>query len=173
MRRFIFVEDTYGVDFHKELINKISSHGVTVKIDDVRRLPAKECNPAILRKIKAALLDTYPIRAKVVIVVDSECESATSVKQKILRHFKKAEGIDVRIIVVEPRHEAWLCIGLGYNRRKCRSIPDDIIAREKHLKAYDKQYLARFARHINLNYLYKEEDFKNYVDALKWISTDP
>ncbi len=75
--------------------------------------------------------------------------------------------------MVSPRHEAWLCIGLGLDRRACRIHPEDLIADRRNLKSYEKRYLASLARNIDVAKLMNEPDFEEYIDALRWLFEDP
>ncbi|MET1101743.1 MAG: hypothetical protein ABWW69_04620 [Pyrodictiaceae archaeon] len=56
--RLILVEDAYGVDFHRELIEKLRQADPALLpggAPRVERLPARECNPKIVRSAKALI----------------------------------------------------------------------------------------------------------------------
>jgi len=170
--QLLLVEDSYGVEFHNVLLRMIlGKHSLRVD-----RLPARECNPAIVRKIRGMLLDGDVSKAKIVVVVDAENQDRNVVRERILMHFRSRyppHEHQVRVVTVNPRHESWLCIGLGLERGKCRQIPEDIIVRERRLKSYEKRYLAQLARYIDTSKLGSEEDFKEYLKALEWLTKDP
>ena len=171
--KLLLVEDHYGVEFHATLLRKL--RGSSASGIRIRRVPAKECNVAMVRKIKAMLFPEVA-SSKIVIVVDSEGAPPTEVARRIYTHFKRSRGIDmdrVRVAVVTPRHESWLCIGLGLNREACRSHPEDLIVRSHNLKSYEKRYLAKLAREIDVAKLMSEQDFREYIDAIEWLCRDP
>ena len=175
MKRLILVEDTYGVRFHRKMINKILGYSPRDLI--IERVPAKECNPAIERKVKAMIMDiddTY--NAKILIVLDSEGLNPDTVKENILKHFKRTRHIqhsNIRVVVVEPNHEAWLCIGLGYSKTSCRRYPKDTLIRNRGIKSYEKRYLDQWADKINIRNLQGEKDFTEYRESLNWLLDDP
>jgi len=70
LRLFIFVEDTYGVVFHREVLSRLLTPSKAKRIV-VRRMPAKKCNPALRRKIAASILGAGEV-AGVIVVIDSE-----------------------------------------------------------------------------------------------------
>ena len=74
---------------------------------------------------------------------------------------------------MEPRHEAWLCIGLGLDRAVCRARPEDALVRSRGARVYEKRFLAQWAHQVDVERLRKEEDFQRYVEALTWLSRDP
>jgi len=105
---------------------------------------------------------------KILFVIDSERLSAEEATNRILEHFKSKERKRVRVAVVQPMHEAWLCIGLGGDRSKCRNDP--IYELSKLLnKQYEKPFLAKYIDNINAERLRAEEDFKAYLVQLEWL----
>ena len=173
--KLLLVEDTYGVKFHKVILRKLQEViNVDVRGLVVRRVPAKECNEAISRKVKAILTDEAR-ESKVVVVVDSEDRNPNYAAEKVATHFRgdKVLGGRVRVVTVIPRHESWLCIGLGIRASACRSYPEDAIVRARKLKSYQKEYLAKFAEDMDVRKLMSEGDFMEYVKAIKWLFEDP
>jgi len=102
-------------------------------------------------------------------VIDSEGLSIDEASRRILEHFGFEEQELIRVAVVESRHEAWLCIGLGGDRSKCRSSPEDVISRILNEPYDDKSLLARLTEQIDVSRLLGEDDFKKYLDYLKWL----
>ena len=172
----ILVEDYYGVVFHRELLKKIlQSRGYVYNMPRVDRLPAKKCNPALVVKVKAKLLGVATRNPKIVVVIDSEGRSPSVARRDVLDHFERDSFLRgrVRVVTVEPRHEAWLCIGLGLDPRRCRSIPEELIARAKGLKSYEKHLLTRLAKDVDVERLMSCSDFSEYVSSLEWLLRDP
>ncbi len=162
-----FVEDTHGVMFHQVLINKLFERNIlSGSRPSVRKLPAKKCNQAISRKIRGVLFNED--KWKIVVVIDTERRSFEEALRDITDHFERNELDNMRIVLIEPRHEAWLCIGLGGDKHKCRSTPEDIISKSIG-RPYEKYMLGKLAHRIKLQKLLQEKDFKEYIDALNWL----
>ena len=121
--RLLVVEDTYGVRFHNFIISwLIKNKFLCDRYPKIRRLPAKKCNQALYRKIIGIVVSRNAENWKVLSVIDSEGRRPeTAARQDILSHVKRNDRKRFRVVVVDPMHEAWACIGLGGQRRKCRS----------------------------------------------------
>lgn len=169
VERFIFVEDTYGEEFHRKLLEKlIRSNLINAQVrPKVFRMPTTGCNQALARKAKARVVGAESWR--MLFVIDSEGLSVDEASRRILEHFGSEDKELIRVVVVHPRHEAWLCIGLGGDRSKCRSSPEDEISRIRNELYDDKSLLASLAERIDVSRLLGEDDFKEYVDYLKWL----
>jgi len=172
--RFIFVEDTYGIVFHRELINKLmNKHYLdTTYKPIIRRMHAKKCNPALSRKTRALIYSFKHWRA--LFIIDSEGRNLNEAVEDVASHFSRYELKNIRVIVVRPRHESWLCIGLGGSRNQCRSRPEEVIVRMLinrglRIKYYEKSMLTRFAKQINIDLLLSENDFREYIEGLRWL----
>jgi len=165
VKRLIFVEDTYGVAFHRELLRKMGVDGV-----EVHRLPTGKCDGALERKVKARIVGVDSF--KIVFVVDRENRPVGEARDSLLRHLTDhlLRG-NTRIVVVDPRHEAWLCIGLGLDAAKCRTSPEEAIQRVR--GEYDKYRLGEWARYVDVRHLAGEPDFRDYADAIRWLREDP
>ena len=146
----LFVEDTYGVDFYRVILDRLRDNGLLPSRVKVRvvRLPSRRCNPGLESKIVARLGGRH--YDKVVIVVDSDFNPEDA-KRNVARHLRKLCGI-VKLVVVDPRHEAWLCLGLGGSPSQCRSRPEDYISRRIG-RLYEKRMLGELAREIDVNKL--------------------
>ena len=175
--RFILVEDTYGVGFHRFLVEKLFENKVLLEDKPkskprprVRRLPAKKCNPSLSRKVRAILFDHD--LWKVLVVIDTEYRSLNKALRDVADHFTEKELKNMRLVAVNPKHEAWLCIGIGGDRRACRSRPEDTISRIIG-RPYEKYMLSSLTSRLNIEPLLTEEDFEEYVNALKWLINDP
>ncbi len=180
--RLVLVEDTYGVDFHRRLIEKLRQANLvqfSTSMPRVERLPARECNPKITRSVKALIAASYGAsrktleKTKIVVVVDQENLSPAEARERVAIHFEKDSALKgkARIVIVAPRHGAWLCIGL--DPRHCRKNPEDAIVRARSLKAYEKHHLARLADQIDPTRLRGQPDFNEYLEALQWLEKDP
>jgi len=106
---------------------------------------------------------------KAVFVIDSEGREVGTAVSEISRHFKELKD-RFRVVVVVPRHEAWLCIGLGFDAARCRNSPEHVLSMER--GRYEKRHLAEWVREIDVERLMWEGDFIDYVAALRWLS-DP
>jgi len=167
--RVVYTEDTYGVEFHREIIGKLVEKGIISGLKPrVERIPSGLCNEALARKVRARLLD-YAER-RIVFVIDREDLDRDEASRRVLGHFRDREREGIRVVVVEPMHEAWLCIGLGLDRVKCRSDPVAEITRSKS-GVYEKHLLGKLASQVDIDRLLSEDDFRDYIDALKWLTT--
>lgn len=170
MLRIIIVEDSYGIGFHREIIGKLKKEGYLDNSFNPRieRLDTGKCNPKLRRSIYSRYMDSEAL--KILFVIDSEGR-ANAAHEDITRHFNgraplREKVLSIDVVAVDPRHEAWLCIGLGGDPKKCRQTPEYTISRIKK-KQYDwKGYLAEWANDIKIDYLLNENDFKTYVKKL-------
>jgi len=170
--RLVFVEDTYGVGFHRLLLEYIGGKGGLRGMPRVRRFPAKKCNPKIFNSIIGATIGCR--KWKVLVVIDQETHktSEEAAEKDFLSHVKRHRN-RFRVAVVQPRHEAWLCIGLGLGREKCREDPESAIERLID-KPYEKRFLSKAGSLAGSRFdparLEKEKDFIRYVKALEWLA---
>ena len=169
MKTMMFVEDTYGVVFHRILLDKLAANGIlpgSARRLPVRRMPSKKCNQALYRKIMGYFLRHEDW--KTLIVIDSERRTASEAAETdVVRHFKRWRD-RVRVAVVEPMHEAWLCIGLCEKTSRCRSDP---VAKLTQClgRFYEKRDLELLAGKVDIRRLLGEEDFRRYVDLVRWL----
>ncbi len=179
MKRLVLVEDTYGAIFHRTLINKLIELCEGRKLETeslcgntrtrkprIRRLPAKKCNPAMANHARAIVAGS-PWR--ILVVIDSEGKPDAP-DYFVRRRFRRDELDDIRVVTVEPMHEAWLCIGLGGDRRICRRDPIQAVQRLLN-SYYEKRMLAKLAPRIHVEILIGERDFDEYLDCLKWLTS--
>jgi len=165
----MYVEDTYGVDFHRVIISRLIAMGFLPEGNrpEIRRLPARKCNPGLANKIKARIFGYYDCR--VLIVVDKEDNTVREAKRLILDHFDRKIKSILRLVIVNPRHEKWLCIGLSNNIRNCNTRPEHKISLLKGFR-YRKIHLSSLASQINIERLLSNaRDFKDYLEKLRWL----
>ncbi|BES80978.1 hypothetical protein [Pyrodictium abyssi] len=177
MKLIVFVEDSYGVEFHRVVLDKLYRAGLLHggRRPEVRHLPAKKCNPAVFRKMLGAVFrEVRSGGAWRILVIDSEGRPPReAVESDILRHVRRHRE-RFRVIAVVPRHEAWLCRGLGGDRGGCRSRPEGFLSRYAG-RPYDrktKHLLAELARGMDVCRLIGEEDFVEYLAGLCWLLGD-
>ncbi len=165
---WVFVEDVYGVEFHKEIITQLRDRGFIKRVPRVRKLPSRLCNPGLSGKLASV---THGEERIIIVIDDGRPDQALA---GVHRHLKRWKEL-FRVVLVNPRHEAWLCIGLGLARRgvgECRDSPEDLI--ERHVGApYTKPMLARLSRRVSIDLLLRFEDFQAYVGALRELTGDP
>ncbi|MGC8544000.1 MAG: hypothetical protein ACP5NQ_08665 [Vulcanisaeta sp.] len=164
----LFVEDSYGVYFHSELMSKLRALNIINVNPKIKRLPTGKCNNALRKKVLAVTVSEDQF--KIVFVIDEEGKGVDNAVNDVLTHMRGVED-RVKVVVVRPMHETWLCIGLGYDKVKCRKSPIDELRRNR--RDYKKEYLAEWARYVDVKYLVNEDDFKDYLNALNWLSVDP
>jgi len=157
----VLVEDSYGVDFHRELIEKLRYIEARIPAYIVKHVNLK-CSPKALRVVKAIELKHRV--SKVIAVLDEDGVERAEVKREVLGHFKGYKQ-PLLVITVKPRHEAWLCIGLGGDRSSCRANPEREIERITG-RSYEKYHLAGYARRVEVERLPDLNDFREYLKAL-------
>lgn len=164
----IYVEDTYGVEFRRTLLKKLRGalgRDCIGYMPPVRRMPAKKCNPSLRRKMLAPV--ALKRKWSIIVVIDSEGKSPEAARHEdVLRHFPPGERSRVAVAVVEPRHEAWLCTGLGYEPQGCRRRPEEHLVRQSGMKSWSKQLLGKWASRIEPRRLLTLSDFQDYVRVL-------
>ncbi|GAB6947150.1 hypothetical protein JCM16161A_12800 [Vulcanisaeta sp. JCM 16161] len=103
-------------------------------------------------------------------MIDEESRGKDRAVNDVLTYMMGFED-RVRVVLVQPKHEAWLCIGLGFDKIKCRKQPEDVLRYNK--GNYEKRYLAEWANNVDIGKLRNEPDFQDYLDALNWLLKDP
>ncbi len=142
----------------------------------IQRMPAKKCNHSLGRKTLAKVFD-YD-KWKILFIIDSEGKGDNAIYD-VIDHIRDEFLDNIRVVVIDPRHEKWLCIGIGGSHAKCSSDPENEIMRilrgqrGLRVKSYSKDFLSRHANKININVLLREKDFREYLNAIKWLISDP
>ncbi|ABL89098.1 hypothetical protein Pisl_1951 [Pyrobaculum islandicum DSM 4184] len=170
--RFLFVEDHHGVEFHRRLIEKLQNSGIVPRslAPKIERIPTGLCNSSMGRKIVARLFGSE--RWRILFVIDSEGEDkGAAADKRVLRHLRSHESLrgrldNVRVVVVHPRHEKWLCMGLGGG--SCSADPESGLDRVLG-RVYKKDDLGKLADRIDVERLLSEGDFREYVEGLRWL----
>jgi len=166
MRKLVFVKDTYGVQFHRIIVEKLKDIGVLGNDFNPRieRLPTGKCNPGLRGKIIARI---YREDANALIIIDTE-SNLNKVKSCIEEIFKGIpKNIRIDTVYVDLKHESWLRIGLGGDRIKCRQDPEHELRRLKNVRDYSKDYLSKWTKDVDVSRLQGENDFKDYENKLK------
>ncbi|MEB3846167.1 MAG: hypothetical protein GSR83_03865 [Desulfurococcales archaeon] len=164
----VFAEDTYGVLFHRKLIAGLENKKIIPRGKvRVKRLPSWTCNHSLRKKL-AARVGAGEYKALIVVDSDNDPEKA---RENILRHLENWP-VPFSIVTVDPRHETWLCIGMGLDPRKCRRNPEAVI--ERHLNTvYEKRMLSTLSSKTSIDHLMNKNDFKKYIKELKRLLNDP
>ena len=166
--RLLLVEDTYGVEFHRKLVDMLVERAIVSCCckPRIERIPAGKCNQALRRKVLAKVFDESSWKA--LIVIDSERRSIEEAERGILNHFGREHSQHLKVVVVDPRHEAWLCIGMGLGRGSCRSDPELEISKAIGTD-YEKHMLGKLAARVSIESLLGEPDFQSYLEGLRWL----
>ena len=170
MLRIMFVEDTYGKEFHTAIIRKLRENdeldpSVGIRVDS---RPVRKCDAKLRRIVLSEVIEGEQV--KVLFVIDSEGRS--NAEYDVLNHFRGLpDKVLVRVVAVNPMHETWLCIGLGGDRRVCRQDPIGALSRLR--GDYEKRYLGEWASRVDIGNLMPEQDFGEYLSALRWLVQDP
>jgi hypothetical protein len=170
MLRIVFAEDTYGKEFHKAIIEKLRKNNkldpsVGIRVDS---RPVRKCDAKLKRIVLSKVIEGEQV--KVLFVIDSE--GRPNAEDDVLMHFSDLpDNVFVRVVTVNPMHEAWLCIGLGGDKRVCRQDPVGALSRLR--GDYEKRYLGEWASRVDIGNLMPEQDFGEYLSALRWLVQDP
>jgi len=161
--RLVLVEDTYGVEFHRVLHEKLSLE----PRPRVERLPAKKCNPKIYKSIMGKLLGRPTWQVLVVIDLEDHPSPGDAAQRDFCVHVRRRQE-RFRVAVAVPRHEAWLCTGLTGRIAECSSRPERVL--ETLLgRPYEKRDLARLAPRVEVGLLRARKDFQHYLELLEWL----
>jgi len=169
--RYIVVEDTYGVGFHKKILNKLySSNLISCRDFIVKRIDPGPCNHAFIRKLKGHALRKGCNKVQTLFVIDVESTYKRE-ESDILNHFKHGNKSPIKlfnpyIVLVNPNHEKWLCIGLLGNLRRCKNNFRHIF-RQSFQREYKKMYLDTMAEKVEIRNLVKDKDFSRYLSILR------
>jgi hypothetical protein len=172
MLRIVFVEDTYGKEFHMAIMRKLRENdeldpSVGIRVDS---RPVRKCDAKLRRIVLSRPEVIEGERVKVLFVIDSE--GKPNAEDVVLMHFSDLpDNVFVRVVTVNPMHEAWLCIGLGGDKRVCRQDPVGALSRLR--GDYEKRYLGEWASRVDIGNLMPEQDFGEYLSALRWLVQDP
>ncbi len=167
----MYAEDQYGDYFHYTLIRKLFNISVLDKhlshhMPKILRMPAKKCNHKLYKAVVPKVV--FSNKWRILFVIDSEGRRDEIAERDVIDHFPDMFLNNIRVVVVRPMHDAWLCIGLGGKSSKCRNDPKKTL--EKILgRPYTKDQLARLADKVDAQRLLEEDDFKEYIDGLKWL----
>jgi hypothetical protein len=172
MKKIIFVEDTYGVGFHRTVLEKLKE---VKELDNsfnprIERLPTGKCNPGLRGKVisRSGGEDT-----KILIVADTEGKP-DEVRNCIDKIFSNVPlNIHITTAFADTRHETWLCIGLGGDKTRCRQDPEHELRKLRDVRDYRKEHLSEWAKDIDVCMLLEDHDFRKYVETLKHLDQDP
>jgi len=166
--RLLLVEDTYGVEFHRNIIDMLVENAIVSCCckPRIEGLPAGKCNQALRRKVLAKVFNQPSWRT--LIVIDSERKLIEEAERDILSHFGQEHSQHLKVVIVDPRHEAWLCIGMGLDRGSCRSDPELEISKAIGTD-YEKRMLGKLATRVSIESLLEEPDFQSYLEGLRWL----
>lgn len=111
---------------------------------------------------------------RILVVIDSEGRLPREAVENDIVWQVRRHRERFSVIAAVPRHEAWLCIGLGGDWGGCRSRPEGFLSRYAG-RPYDcktKHLLAGLARGMDVCRLIGEEGFVEYLAGLCWLLGD-
>lgn len=162
MKIKLIVEDFYGVDFFKnvvELLKKANLVNKNLIIPKPKHLPA-DCNSK-LNEILTMFDNTYD---RIIIVLDSD--NPRNYKEKYERaqsHVPNSMKTPVKIVLTEYEIEEWICI--SKNLKWGHSKPSEEL---KNKLGYKKSSLPRYAYELDFDILRKKsKSFGAFLKALQ------
>jgi len=165
----IYTEDTYGLSFIKNVINRLISEGsISTKIQFVKTYTPsliKKCHN--VRKVKSVIREVD----RVLIIIDKENIYDYDENKEIWRHLSRLKSEDkskIVVIATEPEIEEWICISLGIDFDKTgynvRNKPSEVLKRRFD---YKKRRLKDFSDKLDFDKLLAESgSFKLFYESL-------
>lgn len=166
----IYTEDTYGLGFIKNVINRLISEGfVSTKIEFVKTYtPAliKKCHN--VRKVRSVIREVD----RILIIIDKENIDEFDERDAIWRHLRNLKDSDRKKIIViatEPEIEEWVCLSLNLefdkSGRNIEKKPSRVLENDYN---YKKCRLAKYANDLNFRKLLNEsKSFRKFYESLK------
>lgn len=155
----VLCEDSYGVDFFKELINRLKEMNI---VPEGLHVNAERfygpCNTKLTRQMKAmGLLKDYNF---FVIVADADGKPADDVRIKIECHIPNNLRNITHLVILKYEIEEWICISLDI---KINDKPSTIL---RHKFSYEKYKLKDYISKLNFEKLKNCESFSDFVKAV-------
>jgi len=152
----------------KKLIDRLKNLKIIAKNIGIKceRLVGK-CYPKASRQVKA-ILGLKKVQ-KLIMLVDSEYENVQQVESLVLEHVPSIYRDRVKVIVVDPKIEKWICIGLGIRIMgdPVETLKDHLRKRTGNIRGYEKYMLPQFANKIEISQLMQVPEFKMLLNALR------
>jgi hypothetical protein len=167
MVRFrFFVEDEYGDEFFRKLVNRLKEEGLISRdiVIDAKKLPA-DCNKKIDRLLNASL--KFGNFDKAVLIIDGDGNPKKKRESAELHiPFDLRDRVDV--IVFEYEAEEWICESLGvkYGNIKPSKALNDWL-KTKRGRKYHKRDLPRFVSELDFKKLSNDQNFKSLLAILR------
>lgn len=161
----IYTEDTYGVDFFKNLIERlIKENFVSDLIVKCQRLAGK-----CWEKTKRQINSSGEFYEKIIIIIDGEGSNRNEVFEDMKQHIPNYLQQKVHIIIFEYMIEEWIC--QGFNIRFRNRPSEDLsnwLRNEKGYKySYKKNKLPEFANKIDISQLEENTNFTSLLNILR------
>jgi|GEM_PF-1371329 hypothetical protein len=165
----IYTEDTYGLGFIKNVINRLISEGfISTKIQF-----AKTYTPALIKKCHNVRKVCSVVRDvdRVLIVIDKESVDNYDEYEDIWKHLKNLKDYDrekIVVIATEPEIEEWVCVSLGIDFDRTgndiEKKPSRILENNHN---YKKSRLSEYANELNFKKLLEEsKSFRDFYASL-------
>ncbi|WP_456475166.1 hypothetical protein [Candidatus Pyrohabitans sp.] len=161
MRIKIIVEDTYGGEFLKNVINDLKKEGLVygnLHIPKPKHLPAL-CNTKLTRILK--MFDNTCDR--ILVFLDSDDpQNFNDRYAKTACHIPNNMSTPVEIVLTDYEIEEWICLSLGL---RWHSKPSEEL---KNKLGYEKSRLPGYSDKLDFDKLMKNcRSFKSFLNALK------
>ncbi|WP_457548905.1 hypothetical protein [Archaeoglobus sp.] len=167
MVRFrFFVEDEYGDEFFRKLVNRLKEEGLIPReiVIDAKKLPA-DCNKKIDRVLNASL--KFGNFDKAVLIIDGDGNPKKK-RESAESHIPFDLKDRVYVIVFEYEAEEWICKSLGVkcgNVKPSKALNDWL--KTKKGKEYHKRDLPRFVSELDFKKLSNDPNYKLFLRILK------
>lgn len=158
-KTMILCEDSYGVDFFKELLNRLKSEDIIPESlhVDADRFYGK-CNPKLKRQMKPMAFQRGC--NLFIIVADADGNPVEEVKMKIECHVPNNFRDITHYVIFNYEIEEWVCISLNL---EINGKPSNIL---KHRFGYEKYKLKQYVPKLDFEKLKNHESFNKFISAL-------
>ncbi len=164
----LIVEDKYGGEFFKRLINKLNNSNLLnykIVFSKIRgqRNPIHNpylCNKKMEKIIKT--VDNFTKTNKIIIILDGDKNQGKYEENlnKAKRHIPNNIKTPYSIIIFDYEVEEWICASLNI---KWSSKPSDAL---KAKYKYKKQHLPTYVDKLDFDKLRRVKSFKDFINAL-------
>ncbi|MHA1144796.1 MAG: hypothetical protein ACTSRW_08680 [Candidatus Helarchaeota archaeon] len=163
------VEDTYGIEFFKKLINRL-------KIEDLIptevRIDADRAPAACNKKLDRILTTTFKFSTrdfvKAIVIHDGDGNPENK-RRILLNHVPRDLRDRVELLIFEDEIEEWICKSLEYRLRGLK--PSVALSRNLERdqgRRYEKRNLPEFVDQLNFDILNNDDErFKKLIIFLR------
>ncbi len=160
----IYTEDTYGVDFFRELVYRLQEEG---HVGDFT-LRALKLAGLCREKMKRQIIASAGDYCKVIVVVDGDGKERNEVHKRVMEHVPVEIQDKVQAIIFQFMIEEWICNGLNirYRDKPSQDLNDWLRDTRGYKNKYEKYMLPNFVGDLDFQKLQNDANFNSFIDTL-------